>query len=690
MKILNIRIENFRGISNLKLKNLTDFIVIAGKNGSGKSSIFDAIRLLKSIYGGYTDSELDQWFGEFQLDRRDIRSTKTLFRNRNKKLLIEIDFQLTDDEKKLLIAHAPQLLRNLVLDTSQKSYNPFYAPPTQGYVDPRETREIANGTDILTTELKMDIFKAKLAIDPSDEYNWQTEDSLVLQIVFSTYFPQELGIVDYQGAHRNYSRERISGIQLNQDTESQRITQSALYNSGNKYSNVKSEMANAYIREMLLKRNNRRVATKPLYDTISELFVAFFPDKEFLKPVPDDEGNLTFPVRLRSGEVHDIDELSAGEKEIIYGYLRLRNKTPHNSILLLDEPELHLNPGLIHGLPQFYNKELGEVFNNQIWLITHSDAFLKESVGRKNYSVIHMKVPSKANSKNQAHLIDISESLDKALFDLTGDSSLFDSESTVVIFEGGGETEFDINMTNMLFPELSGEVITISGGDKKRVAHLHTILKEVAKKGKLRKRFFSIVDKDSDEVSPDRVPELLNWDVYHIENFLLEDEFILEACNLVNMSTSQNWTKKKISDELVICANDTLNELVEHKLRRHITTSIFSSVKIKSDKSKSNIVDRFLDSIKESEVLISSSFTKLKADELTTLYDTYKKELERDLRSDDWRKNFKGRSILTEFVRKNVKDVNYPAFANIIIGCMKNKQYKPQGMKDIIDKILTK
>jgi hypothetical protein len=37
---------------------------------------------------------------------------------------------------------------------------------------------------------------------------------------------------------------------------------------------------------------------------------------------PEPGGTLSFPVRLSSGDTHDINELSSGEKELVYGYLR--------------------------------------------------------------------------------------------------------------------------------------------------------------------------------------------------------------------------------------------------------------------------------------------------------------------------------------------------------------------------------
>jgi AAA15 family ATPase/GTPase len=53
MKIQKLNIENFRGIRRAQLDDLPDNVIIAGPNGTGKSCLFDAIRLTKSLYGGY-------------------------------------------------------------------------------------------------------------------------------------------------------------------------------------------------------------------------------------------------------------------------------------------------------------------------------------------------------------------------------------------------------------------------------------------------------------------------------------------------------------------------------------------------------------------------------------------------------------------------------------------------------------
>jgi len=64
-------ISNLRAVKNFQIDELGSFVVIAGQNGSGKSCVFDAIRLLKSVYGGYAANEYHQWFGEFAINLQD-------------------------------------------------------------------------------------------------------------------------------------------------------------------------------------------------------------------------------------------------------------------------------------------------------------------------------------------------------------------------------------------------------------------------------------------------------------------------------------------------------------------------------------------------------------------------------------------------------------------------------------------
>ena len=81
MRFGRVLIRNFRGIRYFEVNQLKDTVVLAGPNGCGKSGVLDAIRLLKSLYGGYSSNELQQWFGEFNTERRNESDLRRLLRD---------------------------------------------------------------------------------------------------------------------------------------------------------------------------------------------------------------------------------------------------------------------------------------------------------------------------------------------------------------------------------------------------------------------------------------------------------------------------------------------------------------------------------------------------------------------------------------------------------------------------------
>ena len=84
MQITRLEVENFRAVRRATLPELGDTVLIAGPNGCGKSCLFDAVRLLKSTYGGYQPNEWQQWFGEFQINVRDEVQLLRLFHDRSR------------------------------------------------------------------------------------------------------------------------------------------------------------------------------------------------------------------------------------------------------------------------------------------------------------------------------------------------------------------------------------------------------------------------------------------------------------------------------------------------------------------------------------------------------------------------------------------------------------------------------
>jgi len=696
MKIEALRISNFRGITDVKLENLGGMVIVAGQNGSGKSCLFDAIRLLKSVYGGYQPNEWQQWMGEFQINLSSKSSDfASMLNETSRELRVTCDFRLHPDERLYIQSHADELLRNKIWRIILPEAYGWGASGMARFAtqfrerEPEVAQRAKDEYEPLMAELAAPTVQGEFFIKPGDVL--RIRNSHVLSIAFNTFRPENIGVIDYHGAQRNYGRENVQGINLNLDVAEQQRSQNALYNYAAKYTNVKGEMAASYVKEILAEKAGTPINKQStLTNTLKELFATFFPDKKFLGPQPTEDGRLTFPVETNAGHIHDLDELSAGEKEILYGYLRIRNSAPHFSIILLDEPELHLNPRLIRGLPQFYQKYLGEALSNQMWLVTHSDALLREVVGRENYNVFHM-LPCGNVPKGESQLKPLSATadLELALVDLVGDLASYRPGGKVVIFEGGGDSDFDQRVVATLFPALPQQANLVSGTNKVRVRALHETLESAAQKGQLPFKYYSVTDRDSgSELSSYSSSNTFTWDVYHIENYFLEPKYILRVLDSLGVKTFQDVDE--LSDELRQCAEETLDILVRHELSVFANGLLIKAIDTGTDPKAADLATQLSEAIERS----ATRLEKVRTEKLSkAIINEEEKKLRgkynESLANGTWTSEFRGRNILKRFNSKNASLVSYEVFRNLILSQMRDDGYCPPGMKTIIDEILS-
>lgn len=694
MHIRALSISNFRGIQQVELDNLGVMVVIAGQNGSGKSCVFDAIRLLKSVYGGYQQNEIHQWMGEFQVDlfRNNFSS---MLNDPSGQLRITCDFQLSEEERAYLTENAEELLREslwraLVPEAYQWSsaYGSTLMPQyreKEAEVRSRVSSQLSTFRRELDQPLIKGAFYASGGASPQASY----EPSLVLSVVFSLFRPEQLGVIDYHGAQRHYGREAVQGVNLNLDANAQQRSQTALYNYGAKYTNVKGEMAASYVKEILAGRalGSDAAEMPSLTNTLKELFSTFFPEKEFLGPQPTPQGALAFPVRTANGSTHDLDELSAGEKEILYGYLRIRNSAPKNSIILLDEPELHLNPRLIRSLPAFYRKHLGEALGNQIWLVTHSDALMREVVGSSGYDVFHMLPCGSNGGHGQLKRLSASGELEALVIDLVGDLASYHPGGKVVILEGGGDSDFDQRVIAALFPELQQRVNLVSGSNKVRVKALHETLRSLSQQRALPLKFYAITDRDSDSGSPVEGVGQYQWDVYHIENYFLSAAHVRTVTESLGVTTY--GSDEQLLEELKACAETHVTKLVRKELAAYANELLVGAIDTRSDPQSANVVNPLIDSIDRSRRRINNVVeSELGGDKLRQRARQIEARFRASLEDGSWIEVFPGRNILKAFVDRNMSGVSYERFRNLILSKMRDSGHQPSGMKAIVEGIL--
>jgi hypothetical protein len=695
MKYKTVAISNYRAIKSLKLDNLGSTVIIAGPNGCGKSCVFDAIRLLKSIYGGYQPNEWQSFFGEFQI-RLGQRSEEILgiFQDRTRPMEISAEIELAPDELAYLMTSGKELLKDqiwkeLVPDLASWRYVGIQPMATHLRIhEPEVARRVEEQWPTVSEELNSPPHLAALRIEPDGKQ--LTAASRVLELVFSTYDPSNLGIVDYHGATRNYQREQVGGVNLNVESTEDQMRQHSLYNYMNKYANLKTQMASGYVRNLLAREvGDGTTVTDDLTETLKELFQTFFPGKEFLGPIPTSDGGLSFPVRTPGGGTHDIDELSSGEKEVLYGYLRLRNSAPRNSVILIDEPELHLNPRLIQGLAGFYHEHIGKALGNQLWLVSHSDTLIRDAVGREGFSVYHMQPPEHLDTLNQVSEVKVAEDVERIVVELVGDLAAYRPQAKILIFEGGGTSEFDVMMVSRLFPDVAARVNFISGGNKKRVRDLYDILEKSRTAAQVPARFFSVMDRDDERGEAILGSNSFAWDSYHIENYLLSPKHISqvleELLDRKNVLQSEQLTEAALLE----AAREIVPSLVTRKLRSHANTLLLKALELGLDPETRKAANELKRAISASiERLRNAAEVALSIESIKAAEQAIFGEINGSLDDGSWQNVLPGRDILKRFVSRNAGGVSYEQLRNLILARMKDDQYQPPGMKAVLDQIM--
>ena len=375
MKIKRLLIKNFKGIQQIHMTDLDDVITIAGKNGCGKTCLLEGIRLLKSQYGHYNENENRAWWDEKQVDLKQ-EGTRKVLRNKDNRAIVEAEIELTDAEKQYIREDPNNLMEIMAIRT--------IAPGIESQIEYRirqwslrnwraipEFAGRANQILEVAHQIKEEIQREIASRTTTGRFDIGADGRIevtanhLLSFVFGTFDPRQLGIIEFNPADRRYPPERFTNVTVDVEKQDEAWKQSAMYNTEGKYGGVKEALGNEWIRSIIRREAGETAATEEMALAMREIFRDMIPDKEFSGPRPTRAGRLEFNVST-GGNEHDIDDLSSGEKEILFGYLKIRARAPKNSVIIVDEPELHMNPRMIAGLPNLYEKHIGRALQNQV------------------------------------------------------------------------------------------------------------------------------------------------------------------------------------------------------------------------------------------------------------------------------------------------------------------------------------
>ncbi len=147
-------------------------VVIAGQNGSGKSCLLDAIRLVKSVYGGYQANEWHHWMGEFQINFTNRNDLATLLNDPARELRITCEFGIHSEEREYIRQHCEELIRQSVWRTMYPElygWSNFQSVSLAAHMRGRESEikeKVLAETEILNSELSRDHVIGEFILKP--------------------------------------------------------------------------------------------------------------------------------------------------------------------------------------------------------------------------------------------------------------------------------------------------------------------------------------------------------------------------------------------------------------------------------------------------------------------------------------------------------------------------------------------
>ena len=260
-----------------------------------------------------------------------------------------------------------------------------------------------------------------------------------------------------------------------------------------------------------------------------------------------------------------------------------------------------------------------------------------------------------------------SEHLHSILSEMMGSRGLVSLNQRIIFIEGE-ESSADRDIYEALYPPSKYNISFVSAGNSATVRKTAEKVNELLTTSLGFQQFFSIVDGDIQrpgaEVNYNN--RLFRLPVYHVENFLLEENRILEVTQSLLGRKCPYTSKEEICKEL---EGLILSDI-------HLNAYSKALLDAKLAKVAKDAYDAAYDSNSQFSVLPKNL-------EYSNIKKEAKKALESFIKDGNWRSKCKGRDLLKAYC--SIHGIKYEYFRNLLVNKMSTP---PKALADIMDKIL--
>lgn len=554
MRLQRLHIQNFRGLQNIDIDGLGSLAVLAGPNAIGKTSVLEALRFAKCHLAPSYPNEAQETMnalgmtipGTTLIDLGSIAGDPT------QSVRIRADFRLTDAELTRVFNDVSQIALQR-LRTSLASSSVDNSILAQYVSTPEGRQRLQALTQLVETELVSVRAKETISIqlDVSRDGFARGQEAISHDVLWylSQAMPSYMhGLFSYFPADRAMPPGEAN-IQVGaNDAQAQRA--SHLGQPATKYNRLK----NFIVSQKLL---GTEAATQ-LHQDFQLIFRELLENKELSEIRVTPRGKVSVQiVDKRTGRKYDIDQLSSGEKGVVLTFLLMRITVAPGGIILLDEPELHLNAAVCRRLLDFIATRVCSERDLQVVLCTHSPEILASAYASDSTTLLHLRKPTDVTPIRRGDREEVNEALR-----LLGARPVDMLYSRALLFvEGSDDAELLMTGFGDLVRDLK---ISKLGGRGEVEKHIRD-LQRAEHDGKLDVDQCFLFDLDNRLTTISSTPRVrvAQWDRYCLENFLLDGESVYDAAKAKGGTPESIGTLKARIREL---AEQTLRDQVVRRV----------------------------------------------------------------------------------------------------------------------------
>jgi predicted ATPase len=514
MRLTHLVVRNFRGLEDIEVEFDNRVNIIVGPNAVGKTTILEAIRLAKALLAPRTQSEGAQVLQSLRLAVPHYPQrifAEAVAREVSKNVEIRCRYELVEHELSRIEGGISQIATELILANLGRAFGnsasniPFLSSP-QG------VQMLADGETALRRALTD--FRSKkrpcnldISIEPSGRFGSSDAVNAAIVSFLDVTLPPSMTTFSYFPADRALPAGEPP-LQLGLGDAVQQVES---YNSQPqlKYQRLKNTIFSAVIAG--------HAERESLSKDFQAIFDGILRGRRFASVGVNEHGLLSIKVQdTETGRFFDLDGMSSGEKGLVLTFLLIGRSIAKGGLILVDEPELHLNPAVCRNLVHFLVDKYVLPKDIQAIVCSHSPEILAGAFDREECSLFHLaseKMLTKVRRKDE-------DEISQALRRLgTSESEGLLYKATIFV-----EGEEDIELIEAGFSDLLRRYRLKDLGGRREVEKQIALLQQAERDDSTLPPCYFIFDRDEmpSDLRDSAKVRVLQWQRRCLENYLID------------------------------------------------------------------------------------------------------------------------------------------------------------------------